>query len=55
MLTDQRSDKEKIEEKEKSQEKKFSDLEATIQELKSQQEKLLNNEKKGFFARLFGT
>lgn len=48
MLTDQRSEKEKTEEK---QDQKLNDMEASIQELKNQ----LNNGKKGFFARLFGT
>ncbi len=55
MLTDQRSEKEKVEAKEKSQADKFNELEATIRELKSQQETILKNSNKGFFAKMFGT
>lgn len=55
MLTDQRSEKEKVEAKEKSQADKFNELEATIRELKTQQETILKNSNKGFFAKMFGT
>ena len=55
MLTDQRSEKEKVEAKEKSQADKFNQLEETIRELKAQQETILKNANKGFFAKMFGT
>lgn len=57
MLTDQRSEKDTIKEKEETQAQKFVDLEKTIQELKNQQEALLSEktDSRGFFRRLFGT
>lgn len=56
MLTDQRSEADKLAAKEAEHKKKFADLETTIKDLATTQNKLIedSSKKKGFFIKLFG-
>lgn len=56
VLTDQRSEQQKKEEKERLQTEKFSELQKMIEELKERQDALLKEpEKRGIFKRIFGS
>jgi len=56
MLTDQRSDSEKLVAKDAEHNKKFTDIETTVKTLIATQDKLLeeSSKKKGFWGKLFG-
>lgn len=56
MLTDQRSESDKLIAREEEQRKKFADLENTIKNVAEVQNKLMesSSQKKGFFKKLFG-
>lgn len=56
MLTDQRSDSEKLVAKDAEHSKKFTDIETTVKTLIATQDKLLeeSSKKKGFWGKLFG-
>ena len=57
VLTDQRSDREKVLEKEQRQSKQFEEMQKTIEDLKNRQDSILaeKDRKKGFFGKIFGT